>query len=76
MDGSIDRLLRAQTVREPSFAKHIDGMKNVWLAMYLVGQHGPVATAKYYGWMTGQPLAKSTWSEKAKTMKKRTGMNL
>jgi len=76
MNGTIDRKLRAQTVREPAFAKHIDGLKKVWLVTHLAGQYGPVATARLYGWMTGQALAKSTWSGKVKTMNKRTGENL
>lgn len=75
MNGAIERHLRSQTVRERSFKQHVEGIKKVWLAMYLAGENGPVSASRLYTWMTGQTLAKSTWSAKVQAMKRRTGWN-
>lgn len=76
MNTTVAKRLREWAIKEPGFAVHTEGLKQLWLAERMaavVGITGQKIIGQIYGWlMNEEPLAKATLSAKLKRMKRRT----
>lgn len=76
MNTTIAKRLRKATFKEPDFAQHIEGLKQLWLAEKMsqtAGIAGQKIIGQIYGWlMNEEPLSKATLHAKLKRMRRRT----